>query len=279
MFPLPEPPRHAVMPDDLQVGLLVVLGVAAAVAVAAQIWVAIRRSTPVPVLVLLGALLCVVYEPIGDMMVLAYYPEDGQVTWVDLFGREIPLFIGLMYLCYIGPFVLLFDELRRRGFTPRVWWSLWAGTALAIIVIEIAVMEIGAAWIYYGPQRTVVADLPVWTPITYVSFLFAIASGVHGLDRFLRPGDRWLIIPAVPALLAGAHVFTSLPGAAALYSTEDPTLILAGALGSIAVAALLSHALSRVFVTPAREAARPGGGVPGDGGSPNPEQITHILCG
>ena len=236
------------MPEGLQVGLLVVLGAAAAVAVAVQVRAAARRSDPVPVLVLLGALLCVVYEPIGDMMVLAYYPEDGQVTWVSLFGREIPLFIGLMYLCYIGPFVLLFDHLRRRGFTTRSWWSLWAGAAAAIIAIELAVMQIGAAWIYYGPQRTVVADLPIWTPITYVSFLFAIAAGVHGLGRWLRPGDRWLIVPAVPALLAGAHVTTSLPGAAALYSTDDPTLILAGALASMAVAGLLAHGLSRFFV-------------------------------
>jgi hypothetical protein len=245
---MPEPPRQALMPEDLQAGLLVVLGAAAAVAVVVQVRTARRRSDPVPVLVLLGALLCVAYEPIGDMMVLAYYPEDGQVTWVSLFGREIPLFIGLMYLCYIGPFVLVFDNLRRRGFTTRSWWSLWAGTAGAIIAIELAVMQIGAAWIYYGPQRTVIADLPIWTPITYVSFLFAIAAGVHGLSRSLRPGDQWLIVPAVPALLAGAHVTTSLPGAAALYSTDEPALILAGALASIAVAAVLAHGLSRFFV-------------------------------
>src|SRR5687768_8572781 len=153
-----------------------------------------------------------------------------------------------MYRCYIGPFVLRFDHLHHRGFTTRTWWSLWAGTAGAIIAIELAVMQIGAAWIYYGPQRTVVADLPIWTPITYVSFLFAIAAGISGLSRLLRPGDRWLIVPAVPALLAGAHVTTSLPGAAALYSTDDPALILAGALASIAVAVLLAHGLSRFFV-------------------------------
>jgi hypothetical protein len=245
---MPEPPRQVVMPEDLQAGLLVVLGAVAAVAVVVQVRTALRRSDPVPVLVLLGALLCVAYEPIGDMMVLAYYPEDGQVTWVSLFGRDIPLFIGLMYLCYIGPFVLLFDHLHRRGLTARIWWSLWAGTAGAIIAIELAVMQIGEAWIYYGPQRTVVADLPIWTVITYVSFLFAIAAGVHGLSRSLRPGDRWLIVPAVPALLAGAHVTTSLPGAAALYSTDDPALILAGALGSMAVAVLLAQGLSRFFV-------------------------------
>jgi hypothetical protein len=241
------------MPDGLQTGLILLLGVGAAVAVAVAVRTARRESTPVPLLVMLGSLLCVAYEPIGDLMVLAYYPEDGQVTWVSLFGRGIPLFIGLMYLCYIGPFVMVFEHLRRRGFTSRTWWSLWAGTATAIICIEIAVMRIGAAWIYYGPQRTVVADLPLWTPITYVSFLFAIAAGVHGLDRWLRPGDRWLIIPAVPALLAGAHVITSLPAAAALYSTAKSGPILAGALGSVAVAAVLAHGLSRFFVAPSRE--------------------------
>jgi hypothetical protein len=253
VYPWPEPPRSAVMPSGLQTALLVVLGVGAVLAVAVAVRTARQRSTPVPVLVMLGSLLCVAYEPLGDLMVLAYYPEDGQVTWVNLFGRGIPLFIGLMYLCYIGPFFLLFDHLRRRGFTARVWWSLWGGAALAIICIEIAVLRIGPAWIYYGPQRTVVADLPLWTPITYVSFLFAIAAGVHALDRWLRPADRWLIIPAVPALLAGAHVFTSLPAAAALYSTAGPGPILAGALGSVAVGVVLAHGLSRFFVGPSRE--------------------------
>jgi hypothetical protein len=186
------------------------------------------------------------------MMVLAYYPERGQVTWVELFGREIPVFIGLMYLCYIGPFVLGFGELRRRGFTSGSWWGLWAASAAAIIVIEIAVMSVDDAWIYYGPQRTVVADLPLWTPITYVSFLFAIAAGVHGLAARLPLRDRWLVVPAVPTLLAGAHVATSLPAAAALYSTDDATVVLIGALGSIGASVLLAYGLSRCFL-PTRE--------------------------
>ena len=245
------------MPAGLQDGLLVVLGAGALVAVGLSVWIARRERTPVPVLVLLGALLCVAYEPIGDMMVLAYYPERGQVTWVELFGREIPVFIGLMYLCYIGPFLLGFEALRRRGFTTRIWWSLWAGTAAAIVVIEIAVMSIDAAWLYYGPQRTVVADLPVWTPITYVSFLFTIAAGVHLLATRLPARDRWLIVPAVPALLAGAHVITALPGAAALYSTDDPTLVLLGALGSITASVVLAYGLSRAFCPASRPEPAP----------------------
>ncbi|HET9517246.1 MAG TPA: hypothetical protein VFO77_05940 [Actinoplanes sp.] len=243
------------MPEGLQAGLIVVLGVAAVVVALVIVQTAVRDRSPIPVLVLLGALLCVAYEPIGDMLVLAYYPELGQITWVTLFGRGIPVFIGLMYVGYIAPFVLLFEHLHRRGFTIRSWWTLWAGTAGAIVVIEIVVMRFGDAWVYYGSQRLVVAGLPLWTPITYASFLLAIACGVHGLAARLRPGDRWLIVPAVPALLAGAHVSTSLPAAAALYSTSDATLILAGALGSVAACGTLVHALSRFFV--AEPAGRP----------------------
>ena len=124
----PVPPRDLVMPAGLQRGLVALLAVAAAVAVVALVRRAVARRSTVPVLVLVGTLLCVVYEPIGDRMVLAYYPEHGQLTWVTLFGRGIPVFIGLMYLAYVGPFVLLFEHLRARGFTAGSWWGLWAGT-------------------------------------------------------------------------------------------------------------------------------------------------------
>jgi hypothetical protein len=156
-----------------------------------------------------------------------------------------------MYLAYIPPFFLVFEALRRRGFTARTWWTLWAGSILAIEVIELIVMRFGSAWVYYGPQRTVVADLPVWTPFTYVSFLFVIAAGVHTLATRLPTRRHWTIVPAVPALLAVAHLTVSLPGAVALYRTDDPTLILAGAVASMATATLAAAALARTFVLPA----------------------------
>jgi hypothetical protein len=236
------------MPAGLQRGLVALLAVAATGAVVALVRAAVVRRRSTPVLVLLGALLCVVYEPVGDRMVLAYYPEHGQLTWVTLFGRGIPVFIGLMYVAYIGPFLLLFDHLQGRGFSARSWWALWAGSAATIVAVELAVLRIGAAWVYYGPQPAVVGDLPLWTPFTYVAFLFAIAAGVHRLDAHLARRRRWLIVPAVPALLAAAHLTTALPGAAALYHSTSSTLILAGALGSVALSALLTAAIGRLFV-------------------------------
>ena len=246
------------MPAGLQHGLIAVLAGAAGLAVVALVRIALRERSSVPLLVLAGTLLCVVYEPIGDRMVLAYYPERGQVTWVTLFGRSIPLFIGLMYLAYIGPFVLLFEHLRRRGFTARSWWGLWAGSVATIVAVEMAVLRIGTAWVYYGPQRTVVGGLPLWTPFTYVSFLFAIAAGVRGLAARLAARHRWLIAPAIPALLAAAHLLTAAPAATVLYRNGASTAVLAGSLASIGVAALFAHGLSLAFL-PARSVALVGG--------------------
>jgi len=246
------------MPAGLQRGLIAVLAVAAGLAVVALVRVALRERSSVPLLVLVGTLLCVVYEPIGDRMVLAYYPERGQVTWVTLFGRSIPVFIGLMYLAYIGPFILLFEHLRRRGFTARSWWGLWAGSVVTIVAVEMGVLRIGAAWVYYGPQRTVVGGLPLWTPFTYVSFLFAIAAGVRGLAARLAARQRWLIAPAIPALLAAAHLVTAAPAATALYRSGGSTAVLAGSLVSVGLAGLFAHGLSLAFL-PARSVALVGG--------------------
>lgn len=260
------------MPAGLQRGLIAVLAVAAAIAVVAVVRTALKERRAIPVLVLVGTLLCVVYEPIGDRMVLAYYPEQGQITWVTLFDRGIPLFIGLMYLAYIPPFFLVFEALRRRGFTARTWWALWAGSILAIEVIELAVMRFGSAWVYYGPQRTVIADLPVWTPFTYVSFLFVIAAGVQTLATRLPARWHWTIVPAVPSLLAVAHMTASLPGALALYRTEDPSLILAGAVASMITATLIAAALARWFLIATGGAATPCRGSSATGGARAPGQ-------
>ena len=148
--------------------------------------------------------------------------------------------------------------MRRRGFTARAWWGLWAGSILAIEVIELIVMRFGSAWVYYGPQRTMVGDLPVWTPFTYVSFLFVIAAGVHTLAERLPTRWHWTIVPAVPVLLALAHVTASLPGALALYRTAEPGLILAGALASMATATLMAAALGRGFLSATGGVQTPG---------------------
>src|SRR5512140_489021 len=169
MFTAPQLPRDLVMPAGLQNGLLVVFGIGALIVSSTLIWTALRRRDGVPVFVLLGSLLCVLYEPIGDMLVMAYYPERGQITLATLLGRGIPVFIGTMYICYIGSFVLFWNYMNRRGFTRWSWWSLWGGTAGAILLIELVVLQIAPAWTYYGPQQMILFNMPGWITIPYAT--------------------------------------------------------------------------------------------------------------
>lgn len=256
MFPAPPVPRDVPMPEDLQTALLVVLGAFAVVAITGMIVDARRERDPVPLYILLGGALAILYEPLGDILVLAYYPEDGQHTWISLFGRDVPVFIGLTYVWFMGPFILAFGKLADAGFTVRRWWSLWAGAVVFAASFEIIPLLFGDSWVYYGDQALMVADVPLHVAFADATFLFVMSAGVHGIRRAL-PRHRWLVVPAVPVLLVAGHASAALPAAAALYSTSDDALILLGALGSIATAAVISWGLSLVLLAQRGATDRP----------------------
>ena len=73
--------------------------------------------------VIAGAAIAILYEPLGDFLVLAFYPVRHQIGWVEMFGHQVPLFIEVLYFWYFCPFVLVFVRLAKRGFTARTWWG------------------------------------------------------------------------------------------------------------------------------------------------------------
>ena len=251
---MPMPPHQAVMPHTAQDVFLVTMSLAAAVAVAFSIRECRRRKDLVPALLLAGAAIAILYEPLGDFLVLAYYPVHHSVGLVSMLGHKVPLFIEILYFWYLCPFVLVFMRMAQRGFTAKRWWALWGGTLAFCEAFEVLGLHL-KTWLYYGPQPMVVLKLPIWVPFTYVSFLFAIGAGVYGITRGLERRHHWLIVPAVPLLLAASHAATSFPGASALYSTHNSTVIFFACLGSIAAAVTLAYAL-QIAVRP-RQPAHP----------------------
>lgn len=54
-----------------------------------------RERDALPVLFLVGGALCVLIEPIVDVLGLCYFPVEGQRwTLVQAFDRHVPLFVG-----------------------------------------------------------------------------------------------------------------------------------------------------------------------------------------
>jgi hypothetical protein len=214
-----------------------------------------RRRDLVPLLVVAGCGLAVFYEPLGDELAKVYYSERGQIPWISAFGRHIPVFIGLLYFWYMSVWSMWLLRASKRGVTARRWWTVWAGFLLFATGLEmLAAKGLSDAhsgpWTYYGHQGFEVLNVPFFTPWTYISIGLPIAVGAVAVARWLPARLHWVLLPAVPMLMAAGHMMTALPSALALNSTSSQFLNDLGALGSAAFAVLLSYLASQAFRRP-----------------------------
>jgi hypothetical protein len=233
------------MPQDLQTALIAATTISAVVVLAWAVWSWTTRRDPVPLLLVIGTQLAAPYEPLGDALLHVYYPESGQVGFLDVFGRQIPLFVELLYVPYIVPFVLLFTNALRSGISKRTWWLTWSALLAGTAIMEMVVLQAGKAWTYYGPQQFVVAGVPVWVALTNVTFLFLIAAGVRTITAKWGRGHWWTIAPATALLLAAGHAVVATPTALALHAGGSAQVVRVAMLASLAVAVVTSWQLSR----------------------------------
>jgi hypothetical protein len=243
---LPVPPLETVMPATAQAVMLALtaLGALGSLFLA---WREVRRRGDwVPVYVLLGAALAIVYEPLGDMLGLAYYPEVGQIAWIDTFGRKTPLFVALIYFSYFPPFIFWFLRAVEAGITRATWWKLWGGMVLATFLFEPVPLHFGL-WLYYGAQPFLVFKFPLYWAFVNASFVFGLAIGVHYIVRYFPPRQQWIIVPAMPMLLLCGHGAPSLPVATALNSSASVLVTSIGASVTILLCVLMSWAASVVL--------------------------------
>jgi hypothetical protein len=242
-FPVPS---EVPMPQTAQTVLLIAMSVMALISLAYAIYASIKRRDLSHIWLFIGAGLAIPYEALGDNLVHVYYTERGQISWVTTFGHSIPAFIGILYFWYLTVFGYVMIRRARTGMSGREFWLYWSGFCAFAIFFEMLVTSIGGhTWIYYGPQAFMVGDVPFFTPFTYVSFMVAIAGTFCALERLLPKRQQWLIVPAIPMVMAGSHAAVSLPVAVALHSgTSNTTYIGIGALLTAAFAVILAYVIS-----------------------------------
>ena len=68
-----------------------------------------------------GILIAPYYEILLDVMALAIYPHEGQHTYVESFGRKLPVYLVLAWVVYFGPAVWIFKKRFDAGVAPAVW--------------------------------------------------------------------------------------------------------------------------------------------------------------
>lgn len=241
------------MPATAQTVMLVLTALAAAGTVLLAWRESQRRRDLVPLFVLAGAALAIYYEPLGDMLGLAYYPEIGQVTWIDTFGRKTPLFVALIYFSYFPPFIFWFLRAAEVGITRRTWWRVWGGTVAATFIFEPIPLHFGL-WLYYGEQPFRLFGFPLYWAFINATFVFGLAIGVLVIVRNFPSRQHWLIVPVMPMLLLCCHGAPSLPVATALNTSDSEWVTSFGATLTIVLCALISWMASAVLCTPSQRA-------------------------
>jgi hypothetical protein len=247
-------PWDAVMPSGPQNILIALSYLMAALA----IWfVAIevkRRKDWVPVYAFIGGGLAVIYEPLGDMLVCALYPMHNQIGWIDMFGRSIPMFIGVLYFWYMSVPAIYFLRRLDSGLTKAGLWRCYA--LLIVLALGIEIYGVSqSAWVYYGSHAYVVFGVPLWAPFTYAGFTLSICVGLHLMSTQLDRKYHWLIVPGLPMFMVGGHLAVTLPASAAVFTTSDPFWLWFGATLTLALSIGMAWVMSMVYCNDSKRVA------------------------
>ncbi len=194
---------------------------------------ALRTRDVVPVAVCLGALVCALNEPIYDDLGMIVY-ADGALRAYTAFGRDIPLFLVLGYVPWVGGLSYVVAQLMAGGWgRARLHWIAFASFA-SVVVIETAGTSIGA-WEYYGEAPLKYLGVaPMMAPVPIVC-----GALIHPLDRALQGRRRWLIgiVPvfSLPAVYAAA----GMPMYVALHSDTSKLVQYVAGVATLVFCALV----------------------------------------
>lgn len=159
-----------------------------------------RLRDAVPVLVCIGALVCALNEPIYDILGKITYADDHVMAYTA-FGREIPLFLVLGYLPWVGLLPWVLSRMMAAGISRTRLHVIAAFTFLSVVVVETLGTTL-EAWTYYGepPMKYLgVAPQAMAFPILGGFLLYALARWATGWRRLLLIFVPTLILPTVYA--------------------------------------------------------------------------------
>lgn len=128
------------LPPDLQsrISPLLVLaafGVVVAASAMYAVYLSVRRRDVVPIVVCVGALICAFNEPIYDILDKIVYADNHPMAYA-YFGREIPWFLVIGYLPWVGLLPYLVAQAMRNGVPRSKLHWLAFGSFVSVVVFE-----------------------------------------------------------------------------------------------------------------------------------------------
>jgi hypothetical protein len=209
-FPL-EPMRSLVMPD-LPEYVFLALGAAGCLYYGARgVKELIQNKDPLLLFLLLGGFFGEMLEPICNVLGQAYHPEIGQTVGFNTLGRDIPLWLMLVYPWYFAGFAYQLISWDRAGELTRArYWKLFGFAAVFCFGIEVWPVQT-VLWDYYGPQPLTFFGMPLmWYVVNPMS---VVAAGSFTLlaIRGCKGFGVWPVLVTMPVAIVGFHTGAFAP--------------------------------------------------------------------
>jgi hypothetical protein len=154
------PPLTSSMPPAVWI---VLFGTTALIALGLASYWAVTRRDPVPVASCIGAAVCALNEPIFDVLGKIVYAQNNVIAF-SAFGRDIPLFLVIGYIAWVGLLPYVIARWMQAGWSSvRLYTVSIVGVASVWAVEGVNLVIHG--WSYYGES-----------PLKYFGGVAAMAS-------------------------------------------------------------------------------------------------------
>jgi hypothetical protein len=241
---IPVPPVEMVMPPINTLvavaNFVLLMGV--------TVWVALesRRSrSAVPLLILIGAALTSLQEPIYDIVGAVWYPDRDTVAYVRAFNVSIPLWLIPGYSWYIGGLGNYMVKVMRDGVTRPLWhyyFLFW----IANFALEMPGLNLGI-YRYYGDQPFRVLGFPLWMAVTNGLMPLMIGAIFNGLRDILVGPAALFTLVLVPMVVGATQIAAGWPTWLALNAGIGAAGTSVAALISLGFAFSVLYLLGRKF--------------------------------
>lgn len=200
-MPDPSEIRADEVSDGAQLAFTVITAVPLAIMIGIAIHVFASRRDPMLGLFLIGGFCCVAYEPIVDILGACAFPENGQWTSISAFGSDVPVFVHMTYIWYVGGLAIVVLRMLERRASAKSLWILFGVLSVGEFVLEIPGLQLDL-WSYYGEQPFEVLGFPLWWGP--VNALMPMVSGAAiYLLRDYFTGPRLLLLVPVDVMADG----------------------------------------------------------------------------
>lgn len=159
---------------------------------------------------LIGGAIACLFEPIVDLLGMAYMRQEATFTTFSSMGRDFPLFINFVYIWYVGGLAYLAYRVYSTGVTRKGLFQLYLIDVFINIWLESPGVLLGA-YEYYGHQPLNFWGLPLWWVCVNPVMPMTAGALIYRLSPHLPAWRLALVIAFIPMADGIANGATAWP--------------------------------------------------------------------